>query len=177
VRRLQESFEQFYLKDRNGRKLTWIGTTGSADVKCTFPAIPGKSGALARERRYEINVPTFGMVILLLFNDLEESATLSFEEIQEKTSISTPDLMRTLTAIAIAPKSRVLLKEPLTKSIKPGDKFSFNAAFQSKAIRIKAPIINAVSKVEDSNERKNTEKKNSQNRAYIVDAAIVRIMK
>ncbi|KAH6898409.1 Cullin [Thelonectria olida] len=177
VRRLQESFEQFYLKDRNGRKLTWIGTTGSADVKCTFPAIPGKSGALARERRYEINVPTFGMVILLLFNDLEESATLSFEEIQEKTSISTPDLMRTLTAIAIAPKSRVLLKEPLTKSIKPGDKFSFNAAFQSKAIRIKAPIINAVSKVEDSTERKNTEKKNNQNRAYIVDAAIVRIMK
>lgn len=177
IQRLQESFEQFYLKDRNGRKLTWIGTTGSADVKCTFPAIPGKPGALARERRYEVNVPTFGMVVLLLFNDLEDSATLSFEEIQERTSISTPDLMRTLTAIAIAPKSRVLLKEPMTKSIKPGDKFSFNAAFTSKAIRIKAPIINAVSKVEDSNERKNTEKKNNQNRAYIIDAAIVRIMK
>ncbi|KAI5466260.1 Cullin [Mariannaea sp. PMI_226] len=177
VKRLQASFEQFYLTNRNGRKLTWIGTTGSADVKCTFPAIPGKSGALARERRYEINVPTFAMVILLLFNDLEESEWLSFEEIQEKTTISTPDLMRTLTAIAVAPKSRVLLKEPLTKSIKTGDKFSFNAAFQSKAIRIKAPIINAVSKVEDPIERKHTEDKNNQTRAHIVDAAIVRIMK
>ncbi|KAH7162881.1 Cullin [Dactylonectria estremocensis] len=177
VARLQASFEQFYLTNRNGRKLTWIGTTGSADVKCTFPAIPGKSGPLARERRYEINVPTFAMVILLLFNDLEEGTSLSFEEIQDKTSISTSDLMRTLTAIAVAPKSRVLLKSPLSKSVKAGDEFSFNAAFQSKTIRIKAPIINAVSKVEDLTERKNTEEKNNQTRAHIVDAAIVRIMK
>ncbi|KAF7549457.1 hypothetical protein G7046_g8339 [Stylonectria norvegica] len=177
VKRLQASFEQFYLSNRNGRKLTWIGTTGSADVKCTFPAIPGKSGALSRERRYEINAPTFAMVVLLLFNDLGEGESLSFEEIQAKTSISVQDLMRTLTAIAVAPKSRVLAKDPPTKSVKPGDKFSFNASFQSKTIRIKAPIINAVSKVEDSSERRSTEEKNNQTRAHIVDAAVVRIMK
>lgn len=177
LKRLQASFEQFYLTSRNGRKLTWIGTTGSADVKCTFPAVPGKSGPLARERRYEINVPSFGMVILLLFNDLEEGQSLSFEEIQAKTNISTPDLMRTLTAIAVAPKSRVLAKDPMTKAVKPGDKFSFNASFQSKTIRIKAPIINAVSKVEDTSERRQTEDKNNQTRAHIVDAAVVRIMK
>ncbi|EWZ51284.1 Cullin 3 [Fusarium oxysporum f. sp. radicis-lycopersici 26381] len=177
LRRLQASFEQYYLTNRNGRKLTWIGTTGSSDVKCTFPAIPGKSGPLSRERRYEINVPTFAMVVLLLFNDLEEGQSLTFEEIQAKTNISTPDLMRTLTAIAVAPKSRVLMKDPANKSVKVGDKFSFNASFQSKTIRIKAPIINAVSKVEDNTERKNTEEKNNQTRAHIVDAAIVRIMK
>lgn len=177
VQRLQASFEQYYLTNRNGRKLTWIGTTGSADVKCVFPALPGKNGPLARERRYEINVPTFAMVVLLLFNDVEEGHSLSFEEIQAKTSISTQDLMRTLTAIAVAPKSRVLAKEPLTKSIKSGDKFSFNSSFVSKTVRIKAPIINAISKVEDNSERKTTEEKNNQTRAHIVDAAIVRIMK
>lgn len=177
VQRLQASFEQFYLTNRNGRKLTWIGTTGSADIKCTFPAIPGKPGALARERRYEINVPTFAMVVLILFNELEDGESLTFEEIQAKTSISTQDLMRTLTAIAVAPKSRVLAKDPPTKSVKAGDKFSFNASFQSKTVRIKAPIINAVSKVEDKDERKTTEEKNNQTRAHIVDAAIVRIMK
>jgi cullin 3 len=177
IERLQASFEQFYLTNRNGRKLTWIGTTGSADVKCTFPAIPGKQGPLARERRYEVNVPTFAMVVLLLFNELEEGEWLSFEEIQAKTNISTSDLMRTLTAIAVAPKSKVLLKEPATKAVKASDKFSFNAAFQSKTIRIKAPIINAVSKVEDNAERRSTEDKNNQTRAYIIDAAIVRIMK
>lgn len=177
IERLQTSFAQFYLTNRNGRKLTWIGTTGSADVKCTFPAIPGKSGALSKERRYEINVPTFAMVVLLLFNELEDGASLKFEEIQSKTGISTSDLMKTLMAIAVAPKSRILAKDPPTKSVKAGDKFSFNASFQSKALRIKAPIINAVSKVEDATERKQTEDKNDQTRAHIVDAAIVRIMK
>ena len=177
ISRLQASFEQYYLTNRNGRKLTWIGTTGSADVKCTFPAVPGKPGALAKERRYEINVPTFAMVILLLFNDLGDEESLSFEQIQGKTDISTSDLMRSLTAIAVAPKSRVLIKEPSGKSVRPGDKFTFNAAFYSKALRIKAPIINAVSKVEDHQERKTTEEKNNQTRAHIVDAAVVRIMK
>ncbi|KAF4998468.1 hypothetical protein FGRMN_3157 [Fusarium graminum] len=177
LRRLQASFEQYYLTNRNGRKLTWIGTTGSSDVKCTFPAVPGKPGPLSRERKYEINVPTFAMVVLLLFNDLNDGQSMTFEEIQAKTNISTPDLMRTLTAIAVAPKSRVLIKDPANKSVKSGDKFSFNASFLSKTIRIKAPIINAVSKVEDTSERKSTEDKNNQTRAHIVDAAIVRIMK
>ncbi|KAG5931288.1 hypothetical protein E4U53_001848 [Claviceps sorghi] len=177
IERLQASFQQFYLANRNGRKLTWIGTTGSADIKCVFPAIPGKSGALSKERRYEINVPTFAMVIMLLFNDVDDGQSLSFEEIQAKTNISTPDLMRALTAIAVAPKSRVLIKEPATKAVKGGDRFSFNSSFQSKTVRIKAPIINAVSKVEGTQERKTTEEKNNQTRAHIVDAAIVRIMK
>ncbi|KAG5929954.1 hypothetical protein E4U60_007212 [Claviceps pazoutovae] len=177
VERLQASFQQFYLANRNGRKLTWIGTTGSADIKCVFPAIPGKSGALAKERRYEINVPTFAMVVMLLFNDVDNSQSLTFEEIQAKTNISTSDLMRALMAVAVAPKSRVLLKEPATKTVKAGDRFSFNASFQSKTMRIKAPIINAVSKVEGTQERKTTEEKNNQTRAHIVDAAIVRIMK
>lgn len=177
ILRLQASFEQFYLTSKSGRKLTWVGTTGSADIRCVFPAIPGKSGALAKERRYELNVPTFGMVVLMLFNEIADDEQLSFEEIQAKTNISTPDLMRTLTAIAIAPKSRVLSKDPLTKSIKSGDKFSFNSSFQSKTIRIKAPIINAVSKVEDTQQRANTEEKNNQTRAHMIDAAIVRIMK
>ncbi|KYK56817.1 putative cullulin 3 [Drechmeria coniospora] len=177
VRRLQASFEQFYLTNRNGRKLTWVGSTGSADIKCTFPALPGKSGILGRERRYEVNVPTFAMAVLLLFNDVEDGESLTFEEIQAKTGISTQDLMRTLTAVAVAPKSRVLSKEPATKHIRAGDKFTFNASFQSKIMRIKAPIINAVSKVEGTQERKSTEDKNNQTRSHIIDAAIVRIMK
>lgn len=177
VKRLQASFEQFYLTNRNGRKLTWIGTTGSADIKCVFPAIEGKSGPLARERRYDLNVPTYGMVVLSLFNDVKDGESLSFEDIQAKTGLSTADLSRALMAIAVAPKSRVLAKDPPTKTVKPGDRFSFNASFQSKTIRIKAPIINAVSKAENKEERKATEDKNNQTRSYIIDAAIVRIMK
>ncbi|KAF3803752.1 Cullin-3 [Colletotrichum gloeosporioides] len=177
IKRLQDSLLKFYLTNRSGRKLTWLGSTGSADIKMIFPAIPGGKGPLSRERRYELNVPTYGMVVLMLFNELEEDQELSLEEIQAKTNIPTPDLTRVLASISIVPKARVLLKEPATKSVKAGDKFRFNSAFVSKQVRIKAPIINATSKVEGDEERKQTEEKNNQTRAHVIDAALVRIMK
>lgn len=176
IERLHSSVKAFYLQERSGRKLTWVGGLGTADLRCVFPAIPGKSGVLGKERRYEINVPTYGMVVLLLFNDIGDKA-LSFEEIQAKTNIPPQDLTRTLASLAVAPKCRVLVKEPQSKSIKPGDTFRFNEAFASKTIKIKAPTAMAVSKVEGDDERKATEAKTDQTRAHVMDAAIVRIMK
>ncbi|KAM7199286.1 Cullin [Rhypophila sp. PSN 637] len=178
IKRLQESFFKYYLKDRSGRVITWVGSAGSADIKCVFPKVPGKeSGPLSKERRYELNVSTYGMIVLLLFNDLGDGETLSFEEIQAQTNIPHVDLTRTLASLSIAPKARVLLKNPTTKNIKPTDTFSFNSQFVSRTIKIKAPIISSLSKVEGDEERKETEKKNDQTRAHVVDAAIVRIMK
>lgn len=178
IKRLQESFLKYYLSERNGRVLSWMGSQGSADIKCIFPKIPGKeSGALSKERRYELTVSTHGMVVLMLFNDLPDDVWLSYEDIQASTNISTGELNRTLASLSLAPKSRVLLKEPMNKTIKPSDRFSYNASFVSKTVKIRAPIVSAQSKVEDADERKETEKKNDENRAHIVDAAIVRIMK
>lgn len=178
IKRLQESFLKYYLTERNGRVLTWLGSLGSADIKCVFPKIPGKeSGPLSKERRYELTVSTHGMVILLLFNDLPDEEWLSYEDIQAATNIPSGELNRALASLSLAPKSRVILKEPMNKTIKPGDKFTYNSAFTSKTIKIRAPIISATSKVEDAAERKDTEKKNDESRAHTVDAAIVRIMK
>ncbi|KAK4681114.1 hypothetical protein QC764_104610 [Podospora pseudoanserina] len=178
IKRLQESFYKFYCQDRSGRVLTWVPSTGSADIKCFFPKVPGKeSGPLSKDRRYELNVSTYGMVVLMLFNDLANDESLSFEEIQLKTNIPIPDLTKTLTSLSVPPKFRVLAKEPLTKSVKPTDKFSFNAQFVSKQIKIRVPVISSTSKVEGTEERKETERKNDQTRAHVVDAAIVRIMK
>lgn len=178
ISQLRDSFFKYYLKDRSGRVLTWVETAGTADIKCVFPKIAGKeTGPLSKERRYELNVSTYGMVVLLLFNDLPDSASLSFDEIQEKTNMPTPDLIRTLASLSIAPKSRVLAKSGMSKKVDKADKFSFNANFVSKTIRIKAPTINSTSKVEADDERKETEKKNDQTRAHVIDAAIVRIMK
>lgn len=178
ISQLRESFFKFYNKDRSGRVLTWVETAGTADIKCVFPKVAGKeTGPLSKERRYELNVSTYGMIVLLLFNDLPEGASLSFDEIQEKTNIPPQDLVRTLASIAIAPKSRVLAKTGQPKKVDRSDHFSFNTSFVSKTIRIKAPTINSTSKVEADDERKETEKKNDQTRAHIIDAAIVRIMK
>lgn len=178
IKRLQDSFLKYYLSERNGRVLTWMGTLGSVDIKCVFPKIPGKeSGPLSKERRYEITVSTHGMVVLMLFNDLPDGQWLSYEDIQASTNIPAGELNRTLASLSLAPKSRVLLKEPMNKTIKQGDKFSYNSSFTSKTVKIRAPIVSAQSKVEDVDERKETEKKNDESRSHIVDAAIVRIMK
>lgn len=179
IKTLQDSFKAFYLKDRNGRMLTWLGYLGSADIKCVFPKVVGKEGMLGRERRHEINVPTYGMVVLLLFNDIPDKQYLSFEEIQERTNIPHAELARTLHTLAVHPKCRVLSKVPPSKDApKPGDKFGFNTAFTSKSVKIKAPVISgAVNKVEGEDERKDTESRNDEHRGSIIDLVVVRIMK
>ncbi|CAK7229747.1 hypothetical protein SBRCBS47491_007352 [Sporothrix bragantina] len=179
--RLQQSFLKFYLRNRSGRVLSWVGSAGSADIRCVFPRIPGHDkGPLSRERRYELNAPTHGMIVLLLFNNLpagEEDVALSFQEIQGRTNIPAADLTRALASLSIPPKCRVLTKTPLTKTIKPTDTFAFNAQFVSKSLKIKVPVIHALSKVEGEDERKATEEKNNQTRSHTIDAAVVRIMK
>lgn len=178
IKRLQESFANFYSADRNGRVLTWVDSAGTADIKCIFPKIPGKeSGPLSKERRYELNVSTHGMIVLMLFNDLADNASLTFEDIQERTKIPSGDLTKVMATLTLVPKCRVLLKDPPTKHIKLEDKFRFNAEFVSKTIKIKAPTISGVSKVEGVQERSETEKRNEQTRQHLIDAAIVRIMK
>ena len=60
-----KSFEGFYLNRHSGRRLTWQPSLGNADVRVTF-----------NTRKHELNVSTFAMVILLLF---EEEDDLSYE--------------------------------------------------------------------------------------------------
>jgi cullin 3 len=179
IQALQDSFKAFYLRERNGRMLTWLGFLGSADIRCIFPKIPGKEGVLGRERRHEINVPTYGMVVLLLFNDLADGEYLSFEEIQQRTNIPQQNLIHILHTLAVLPKCRVLRKHPANKDPpKPGDKFCFNESFTSKSVKIKAPVISgSVNKVEGEEERKDTEDRNDEHRGNVIDTVIVRIMK
>lgn len=179
IRNLQESFFKFYSKDRTGRKLAWAATVGSADIQCLFPKIPGKtSGPLSKDRRYELTVSTYGMIILLLFNDLPEGEWLSLEDIQGRTNIPQTDLINALTSLSVVKTTKVLLKEPPTKAIvKAGDRFTFNREFTSKTIKIKMGTVNATSKVENEEERKETNDKTADTRKYVADAAIVRIMK
>ncbi|POS86595.1 hypothetical protein EPUL_004218 [Erysiphe pulchra] len=177
---LQESFKRYYLKERNGRQITWLGFLGSADIRCFFPKVPGKEGSLGRDRRHEITVPTYGMVVLLLFNNVADGESLSFEEIHENTNIPTSDLSRILFTLSVLPKCKVLNKFPANRDMpKAGDKFSFNSTFTSKSVKIKAPVVlgGGVNSVEADDERKETESRNDEHRGNIIDTVIVRIMK
>ena len=170
VDRIKLGFEKFYLEKHSGRKLTWLPNMGSADIRAYFP----KSKGSVKTR--ELNVSTYAMVILLLFSDIG-SESLTCEEIQARTNIPMHDLTRNLQSLAVAPKTRILIKEPMSRDVKPTDKFTFNEAFYSPFNKLKIGVVSSTNKVEDLNERKETEKKNNDARNGVIEAAIVRIMK
>lgn len=62
------SFEQFYLSRHSGRRLTWQPSLGNVDVRVQFKA-----------RKHDLNVSTFALVILLLFENLSENDFLTYE--------------------------------------------------------------------------------------------------
>jgi cullin 3 len=62
-----KSFEQFYLSRHQGRCLTWQLSLGNADVVARF-----------KTRTHELNVSTFALVILLLFENLGDDDFLSY---------------------------------------------------------------------------------------------------
>lgn len=171
IERIKLGFEKFYLDKHSGRQLTWQANMGTADIRAYFAESKGKI------KTRELNVSTYAMVILLLFNDLSPGQSLDFEEIQGKTNIPTNELIRNLQSLAVAPKTRVLIKEPMSKDIKPTDKFLFNESFYSNFTKIKIGVVTSGNRIEADDERKETEKKNNDTRGGIIEAAVVRIMK
>ncbi|KAI9926923.1 cullin-3 [Aspergillus wentii] len=172
IETVKQSFEQFYLSKHNGRKLSWQASMGTADIRATFTRSNGKV------QRHELNVSTFAMVILMLFNDVPAGESLTFEEIQARTRIPDHDLIRNLQSLAVAPKTRVLKKEPMSKDVKPTDKFYFNQDFQSPFMKVRIGVVSGgANKVENQDQRKETEKKMNDERGASIEAAVVRIMK
>ncbi|KAJ5662719.1 hypothetical protein N7462_011645 [Penicillium macrosclerotiorum] len=172
VETLKQSFEKFYLDKHSGRKLSWQASMGTADVRATFVRSNGKV------QRYELNVSTYALIILILFNDVPDGSSLTYEEIQECTRIPKHDLIRNLQSLAVAPKTRVLKKEPMSKDVKPTDQFFFNKDFESKFMKVRIGVVSsAANKVEDKEQRKETEQKMNEERGGSIEAAIVRIMK
>jgi len=170
IESLKQSFEKFYLDKHSGRKLSWQAGMGTADIRATFKRSNGKL------QKHELNVSTYMMVILLLFNDLPDGESLSFEEIEQRTRIPKNDLIRNLQSLALVAKTRILRKSPMSRDINPTDRFSFNHEFQSPFVKVRIGVV-AGAKVEDQEQRKETEKKMADERGGSIEAAIVRIMK
>lgn len=176
VEKIKRGFEKYYSEKHSGRQLTWLPNMGTADIKAVFPKVPQKDGSV-KERRHELNVSTYGMVILLLFNELPADQFLTFEEIQAQTNIPHNDLVRNLQSLAVAPKTRILVKEPMSKDVKSTDKFYFNEGFKGNFVKIKVGVVSGSNKVESDRERRETEKKMDDSRGFQIEAAVVRIMK
>ena len=177
IENVKAKFEHFYGQKHSGRQLTWLPHYGTADVRAVFPAVAGGKGRVAAERSHEINVSTYGMLIILLFNEVPPGVSVSFDNIQAHTNIGEQDLIRNLQSLAVASKTRILIKEPMSRDVKRTDRFSFNDKFDSGFRKLKVGVVAANNKVEGEKERRETERKNDDSRGFVIEAAIVRIMK
>ena len=95
---------------------------GTADLKAKF-----------KSRRHEINVSTYQMCVLLLFNTED---TLSYSQISDTTAIPVADLKRALQSLACA-KFKILRKDPVGRDVDDTDSFAFNEDFSAKQLRFK----------------------------------------
>ena len=108
--------------------------------------------------------------MLLRFN---EASTLSFTDLQKSTGIDSRELQRTLQSLSCA-KIKLLSKDPKGRDVSPTDTFTLNTNFTNPHYRIK---VNAIQIKETLEEQTQTTEKVVLDRVYVVDAAIVRIMK
>mmetsp|Transcript_25320 Transcript_25320/g.80122 ORF Transcript_25320/g.80122 Transcript_25320/m.80122 type:complete len:736 (-) Transcript_25320:24-2231(-) len=154
-------FRDFYLSTHTGRRLTWQLNMGNVDLKATF----GTS-------KHEINVSTYQMVVLLLFNDNDR---MSYTDIAETTDIPAPELKRNLQSLACVKGKNVLRKEPMSKEVNESDIFIFNDKYQSKLYKVKIGTVAAQKETEP--EKQETRQKVEEDRKPQIEAAVVRIMK
>jgi len=153
--RASKSFEQFYLSRHSGRKLAWQPSLGNADVRVTFKA-----------RQHDLNVSSFALVILLLFENLGEGDYLAYEDIKNATAIPDSELQRNLKSLACT-KFKVLRKHPAGRDVNPVDSFSFNADFSSPLQKIKISTVRP--RVESFEEHKETQDRVDEERRYQTD--------
>ncbi|TFK72891.1 Cullin-domain-containing protein [Pluteus cervinus] len=158
-----QSFEQFYFARHSGRRLTWLPSHGNGDVRVVF-----------NKRTHDLNVSTYALVILLLFESLGDGEFLTYSEIKEATGIVDNELQRHLQSLACA-KYKVLKKHPPSRDVALDDSFSFNADFTADLQKIKISTVSA--RVETGDERKETKDRIEEERRHQTEACIVRIMK
>ncbi|XP_071636593.1 cullin-3-like [Temnothorax longispinosus] len=171
-----DAFRRFYLAKQSGRQLTLQPQLGSADLNAVFYGPrreESNCGGLDTPRRHIIQVSTYQMCVLMLFNKRE---SLTYEEIQGETDIPERDLVRALQSLSIGKATqRILLKDSRTKEIESTNCFCVNDSFTSKLHRVKIQTVTA--KGESEPERIETRNKIDVDRKHEIEAAIVRIMK
>ncbi|XP_047972459.1 cullin-3A-like [Salvia hispanica] len=159
---LCEKFRSYYLGTHTGRRLTWQTNMGTADLRATFGNV----------HKYELNVSTYQMCVLMLFNNTEH---LSYKEIEQATEIPSSDLKRCLQSLACVKGKNVLRKEPMSKDIGEDDAFSVNDNFTSKLRKVKIGTV--IAQKESEPEKQETRQRVEEDRKPQIEAAIVRIMK
>lgn len=164
LEQLKLDFESFYTRKYTERTLQWAHNLGYIEIGFQFDA-----------SYHELSMPIPIGIVFLMFEKYDE---LTIEMIEEQTNIPSQELHKHLLSLTIAPKSRILKKKPMSRTISSTDKFSINYSFSAPARKVKVQTItgilppsrsdSAVDLVQDTLKRE---------RLSEINAAVVRIMK
>ncbi|CAH8288690.1 unnamed protein product [Schistosoma bovis] len=149
------------------------GLPGSPGAQKTLdPSNSISTSSRSNVRKYFLQVSTYQMIILMKFNRRNR---YSFIELASETNIPERELKRSLMALALGRCSqRILCKEPKTRDIESTDIFYVNDSFISKHIKVR---VQSITVKESEPERQETRTKVDENRRYVIEATIVRVMK
>ncbi|KAG0704302.1 Cullin-domain-containing protein [Suillus ampliporus] len=145
-----DRFSKYYQTKHSGRKLTWLWNYSKNELRTNY-----------LNQKYILMTSSYQMAVLLQYNKHD---TLSLEELITATAISKDILSQVLTLLT---KAKVLINEET-------DQYDLNPNFRSKKIRVN---LNQPIKAEVKAESSEVLKTVDEDRKYVIQATIVRIMK
>ncbi|KAF8582805.1 Cullin-domain-containing protein [Ramaria rubella] len=145
-----DRFTRYYGAKHSGRKLTWLWNYSKNELRTNY-----------LNQKYILMTSSYQMAVLVQYNDHD---TLSFEEIVTATAISKEILRQVL---GLLTKAKILISEET-------DQYDLNPGFKSKKIRVN---LNQPIKAEVKAESTDVLKTVDEDRKYVIQATIVRIMK
>ncbi|UJR08703.1 hypothetical protein I4U23_012960 [Adineta vaga] len=162
-----DSFTEFYTHRHNGRKLTWLHQHSKGELQTYFTS-----------QKYILQVSTYQMVVLLLFNRV---LTWTVEQLQDETQIKLELLLQILLGLI---KTKLLIcsdinEDEFDDDLKENDiktNYSIRLAtdFKSKKLRIN---LNVPLKSVEQKDIEGVHRTIDEDRKMVIQAAIVRIMK
>ncbi|EPQ51002.1 Cullin-domain-containing protein [Gloeophyllum trabeum ATCC 11539] len=143
-------FQQYYQTKHSGRKLTWLWNYSKNELRTNY-----------LNQKYQLMTSSYQMAVLVQYNNND---TLSLQELVTATAIDEGILKQVL---ALLTKAKILINEE-------EDQYDLNPNFKSKKIKINLNLpIKAEVKAETSDVMKTVD----EDRKYVIQATIVRIMK
>ncbi|CCA67819.1 probable SCF complex member Cullin 1 [Serendipita indica DSM 11827] len=145
-----ERFTRYYQNKHSGRKLTWLWNYSKNELRTNY-----------LNQKYILMTSAYQMAVLIQYN---ANDTQSLEELITATGI-TKDLLVQILSVLV--KAKILINEET-------DQYDLNPNFKSKKIRVN---LNLPIKAEVKAEAVDVLKAVDEDRKYVIQATIVRIMK
>ncbi|KEP45453.1 putative SCF complex protein cullin 1, partial [Rhizoctonia solani 123E] len=145
-----ERFQRFYQNKHSGRKLLWLWKYSENELQTSY-----------LNQRYMLVTSSYQTAVLLQYN---ENNSLHLDELDSATSIPKGLLTQVL---AVLVRARILVNNEASQ-------YSLNTNFRSKKIRVK---LNHSIKAEVKGESADVLKTVNEDRKYVIQATVVRIMK